>query len=287
MKIYAPAKLNLTLDVTGLRDDGYHLVKMVMQSVSLCDELTIEKVDDPAQTGIILTCDREGLETDERNLVWKAANLITETCSVKSGVRIDLKKNIPMAAGLAGGSSDAAAMLRGMNELFDLGLSESKLMELGVKIGADVPYCVMGKTALAEGIGEILSPLAPMPDCGILLAKPAMDVATGGVYKALDALSGYEHPDTDGMIDALKAKDISSVSRLLCNVLENVTAANNPVIGSLKEQMLTLGALGSLMSGSGPTVFGIFENLEKAEAAYDLMKGSGFDGDIFAVKPLG
>ena len=292
MKFEAPAKINLTWDVTGLRHDGYHLVRMVMQSVTLKDIITIEKDNgiepgrDSGKSGIVLTCNDSNLETDESNLICKAALRMKERFSITDGVRIHLEKNIPLAAGLAGGSSDAAATLRGMSELFDLKVSQKELMDIGVTIGADVPYCVMGKTALAEGIGEILTVLPEMPDCGILLAKPKESVSTGGVYKALDALNGYEHPDTEGMIRSLEEKDIEKTGRLLCNVLENVTAVRNPSIGMLKNQMLQTGAFGALMSGSGPTVFGIYESCQKAKNAGDMIKDLGFDGDVFAVSPM-
>ena len=282
IKKSAPAKINLTLDVTGLRDDGYHLVRMVMQSVSLCDELVMEKL---SEDRIMLTCSRSDLETDESNLVCKAAALFKESCHIKEGVKIHLVKHIPLAAGLAGGSSDAAATLKGLNDLFEAGLSEKQLMGLGEKIGADVPYCIMGHTALAEGIGEKLSPLKEIPDCRILLAKPVTGVSTGGVYKALDALSGYEHPDTEGMLEAIEKGDLKGICERLCNVLELVTAEKLPLIKELKERMLEEGAIGALMSGSGPTVFGVFDDPDKAEKAEKAIKGTGFDGEIFTVRP--
>ena len=279
----AHAKINLSLDVVGLREDGYHLVQMVMQSLSLCDSLVISPREDEK---ITLSVDLPGLECDERNLVWRAAELIRKTYGITQGVDLKLSKKIPMAAGLAGGSSDCASALRGVSELFGLSVSDEELRGLGVKLGADVPYCLMGKTALAEGIGEVLSPLPPMPECGILLAKPVTSVGTAGVYKELDALSGYPHPDTQGLIGALKAGDLEGIAARLCNVLENVTAVKYPEIGQLKEQMIEEGALGSLMSGSGPTVFGIYETLQKAEAAGDAIKKRGFTGQVFATVPV-
>ncbi|MCR4691944.1 MAG: 4-(cytidine 5'-diphospho)-2-C-methyl-D-erythritol kinase [Lachnospiraceae bacterium] len=277
------AKINLTLDVVGIREDGYHLVQMVMQSVSLHDTLTLSRIPEDA---IRLSIDIPGLECDERNLIWKAADLIRKEYGIKEGVAIDLKKRIPMAAGLAGGSTDCAATLTGMAELFDLSLSQERIRELGLTLGADVPYCVMGKTALAEGIGEKLTPLADIPDCFILLAKPREGVSTGGVYKALDALSGYPHPDTKGVLNALETGDLAGITDRLCNVLENVTAAANPGIGKLKEQMLEYGAMGSLMSGSGPTVFGIFAQEEAAKAAAEKLNAEGFDGECFVTRPV-
>ncbi|MCR5282914.1 MAG: 4-(cytidine 5'-diphospho)-2-C-methyl-D-erythritol kinase [Lachnospiraceae bacterium] len=274
----AYAKINLSLDVTGIREDGYHLVQMVMQSLSLHDELTMEKIPEDR---IILTTNVEGLPCDERNLVYKAVSLIRETYGIRDGVRMHLQKTIPMEAGLAGGSSDCAAALKGASALFGLELSLKRLMELGVTLGADVPYCLLGGSALAEGIGEVLTPLRDMPDCTILLAKPAASVSTGGVYKALDALSGYAHPDTAGILAALEQGDLQGIAERLCNVLELVTIPRHPEIERIKEQMIKAGAMGSLMSGSGSTVFGIFADEKKAAAAGEQLRAGGFSGQIF------
>ncbi|MCR5417800.1 MAG: 4-(cytidine 5'-diphospho)-2-C-methyl-D-erythritol kinase [Lachnospiraceae bacterium] len=283
LTLEAHAKINLSLDVVGLREDGYHLVKMVMQSLSLCDELTMTLLPEDE---IRLSVDVPGLECDERNLIWKAVALIKETYHIDKGMEIQLKKRIPMAAGLAGGSSDCAAALKGASELFGLSLSPDQLAQLGVQLGADVPYCLLGKTALSEGIGEVLTVLPTLPDCGILLAKPSMGVSTDGVYKALDALSGYDHPDTEGILRALEAGDLSGVTERLCNVLELVTIARHPEIDALKDKIRGTGAMGTLMSGSGPTVFGIYEDVSKADRAAARLSEGGFNGQVFTARPV-
>ncbi len=279
------AKINLSLDVTGRRTDGYHLVEMVMQTLDLCDELTMERLD--GEKGVIqLETDLEGLETDQSNLVCRAVKALMDRHDIKDGVRMHLAKRIPMAAGLAGGSADCAGALKLGNELFGLGLSDESLREIGVTLGADVPYCIMGGTALAQGIGEVLTPLAPMPDCGVLLAKPSVSIATGPVYQAIDSMSFYPHPDTKGMITALEHGDIEGICRSMMNVLEFVTGDNHPVIGQLEKQMMEHGAIGSMMSGSGPTVFGIFEDIAKAKKAGEAIRESGFEGFVSAHKPV-
>ena len=283
IKIKAYAKINLGLDVVGRRTDGYHLVKMIMQSVDLYDVLKMKRLEEDR---IVLTTDMEGLECDDRNLVYKAAALLKETCHIRQGVQIRLEKHIPMAAGLAGGSSDCAATLRGMAELFQLRLTEQQLRELGVKLGADVPYCLMGGTALSEGIGEILKPLRDMPECGILLAKPAVAVSTGHVYQALDALSDYAHPDIDGMQEAIDAGELTGIAERLGNVLEYVTVDEHEEIVRIKDAMMRLGALNTLMSGSGPTVFGIFETYEEAANVKVALADHPLIRDLFAVKPV-
>lgn len=256
----AYAKINLGLDVLGRFPNGYHEVKMVMQTVDIWDELTFEKID----SGIVLTTDSGELPTDGDNLICKAVKVLQEAYGFAGGVKIHLTKNIPIAAGMAGGSSDAAAALQGVNELYELGATEEDLKKLGVKIGADVPYCVMGKTALAEGIGEILSVLPDAPRCTLLVVKPDKNISTKEVYTDLDAQESCEHPDIDGMVEAIKRNDLMGVVERLGNVLEPVTVKKCPEIARIKEIMIQGGALGSLMSGSGPTVFGIFEDAETA-----------------------
>ena len=279
------AKINLSLDVTGRREDGYHLVEMVMQSLDLCDELSMEILHGEKGT-ILLETDLEGLETDERNLACRAVKALMDRFDINDGVKMHLTKKIPMAAGLAGGSSDCAGALKRAHELFGLGLDNKQLMEVGVSLGADVPYCVMGGTALAQGIGEVLTPLSAMPNCGILLAKPDISIATGPVYKAIDSMPSYPHPDTKGIIAAIDRGDLEGICGCMMNVLELVTGENHPMIGRLENQMMEQGAIGAMMSGSGPTVFGIFENLEKAEIAGDAIRKSGFTGFVSAHKPV-
>ena len=262
-RIKAYAKINLGLDVVRRLENGYHEVKMVMQTVGIYDVLDFERTDG----GIVITTDSGELPTDENNLIYKAAKLMMETYPISGGVKIHLEKHIPIAAGMAGGSTDAAATLKGMNRLFDLGCTLKDLMELGVKIGADVPYCVMGGTALAEGIGEKLTPLAPAPDCYVLVAKPDINVSTKYVYEHLDAQEIVKHPDIDGMVEAIAEESLQGILDRMENVLETVTVSAYPIIQTIKDRMKELGAINSLMSGSGPTVFGIFDDKDKAMAA--------------------
>lgn len=273
----AYAKVNLGLDVLGVLPSGYHEVKMVMQTVGIYDVLTFEKTAE----GIVITTDSGELPTNEDNLIYKAAKLLFDKYHITEGVRIHLEKHIPIAAGMAGGSADAAATLKGINELFELGCDLQELKEIGVKIGADVPYCVMGGTALAEGIGERLTALKPAPDCYLLVAKPNINVSTKYVYEHLDALESYEHPDIDGMVAAIEAGDLDGVTARMGNVLQDVTIPAHPIIAQLKAQMKELGAQESMMSGSGPTVFGIFTDKERAQRAYEQMAADGVTKQIF------
>ncbi len=274
----AYAKVNLGLDVIRRREDGYHEVKMIMQTVDLYDILAFTRREKP---GIVVTTDRDELPGDENNLAYKAARLLTETYFIKEGIKIELQKRIPMAAGMAGGSTDAAAVFHGMNEMFELGMSEDEMCTLGVKIGADVPYCIKGGTALAEGIGEMLTRLPDTPGCMVLIAKPNIDVSTKFVYENLHAEKLDCHPDIDGMRAAIEAGDLRGVARRMGNVLETVTVKAYPVIGEIKEAMMKKGAWNALMSGSGPTVFGIFGEEEEARAAYDEIAGANLAGQIF------
>lgn len=283
MKLRAYAKVNLGLDVIRRREDGYHDVKMIMQTIQIYDRLDMEVTEEP---GIHLTTNLSFIPTNENNLVYKAAKLLMDRFDVKKGVKIHLDKVIPVAAGMAGGSSDAAATLVGVNRLFDLGLTEKELMEIGVKIGADVPYCVMRGTALAEGIGEVLTPLAPMPDCYILIGKPDVGVSTPFVYKNLKLNEKTWHPDIDGMVQALKDGDLYGITDRMGNVLETVTIPAFPQIQPIKEHMMAHGAVNALMSGSGPTVFGIFDEEEKAQGAYEALKESGLAKQIFLTTPF-
>lgn len=281
IKLKAKAKINLGLDVLRKREDGYHEVRMIMQTIPLYDKLTIRTAEDDAQ--IRVQTNLHFLPVGEDNLVYKAAKLLMDEFQIKQGLEIELVKYIPVAAGMAGGSSDAAATLVGVNKLFELGLSTEKLMERGVKIGADVPFCVMRGTALAEGIGEKLTPLPPMPKCHILIAKPGIHVSTKFVYGNLRANELKEHPDIDGQIRALKCGDLSELARLMGNVLETVTIPEYPVIRRIKDTMKEYGALNAMMSGSGPTVFGLFEDEEAAKEAYRVLSGGEDAKQVYLV----
>jgi len=265
----ARAKINLTLDVTGKREDGYHFVKMIMQTISLYDTVLIKKVPKP---GIWLKCDVKWLPCDERNIAYKAAKLVTDTFGIKEGVSISIRKRIPVAAGLAGGSADCAAVLKGMNEVFSLGLSEEELMELGSKLGSDVPFCIMEGTALAEGTGNELTRISNCPKLDMVLVKLPVSVSTASVYKALDCYDLPFHPDTERVIKAIDNGDITSIATGLSNVLETVTIKMHPRIDEIKKLMIENGAIGSVMSGSGPTVYGIFEDKQKACEAADRIR---------------
>lgn len=276
VKRKAYAKVNLGLDVIGKRADGYHEVKMIMQSIGIHDELTFSRLE----KGIELKIDRIDLPADGNNLVYRAAKLIQESFDIREGVRIQLKKRIPIAAGLAGGSTDAAAVFKGMNTLFGLGMSEEKMCELGLKIGADVPYCIMGGTALAEGIGEKLTPLPDAPNAVLLLAKPEVSVSTKEVYGKLRAEELKFHPDIDGMTKAIIRHDLGGIIERMGNVLENVTVEEYPVIDQIKNFMTGHGAARAMMSGSGPTVFGIYEKQEQAARAYLELKQAGLAKEL-------
>lgn len=275
MKAYA--KINLGLDVVGRLENGYHEVKMVMQTVGIYDELFFTRT----QSGITVTCDAGELPTGEGNLIYKAAKLMMDHFQIQEGVRIDLHKNIPIAAGMAGGSTDAAATMKGMNRLFDLGAGLKELMELGVAIGADVPYCILGGTALAEGIGEKLRALPPAPDCFLLVAKPDINVSTKFVYEHLDAEEIHKHPDIDGMVQAIEQGSLQGIIERMDNVLESVTIKAYPIIDTIKVRMKELGAVGSLMSGSGPTVFGIFLSEDRVNEAYRQLLSEGLAKQLF------
>ena len=276
----AYAKINLGLDVVGRLENGYHQVRMIMQTVGLYDVLIFRAV----KSGIRITADSGELSTGEDNLIYKAARLLMETYGVEAGVEIHLEKHIPIAAGMAGGSTDAAATLLGLNDLFGLQLSPKQLRKMGVHIGADVPYCIMGGTALAEGIGELLTPLPPVPQGTLLIAKPDIQVSTKYVYEHLDARETWQHPDIDGMRSAIESADLAGITECLGNVLETVTIEAYPVIAQIKREMLSCGAMGSLMSGSGPTVFGIYGSEEQAWVAHDCLEKKGLAKELFVTE---
>lgn len=274
----ALAKINLGLDVVRRREDGYHEVHMIMQTIHLYDLLEIQKIREPE---IQIVSNLSFLPVNENNLVYKAARLLQEEFALTDGISVKLTKRIPVAAGMAGGSTDAAAMLYAMNQLYDLGLSRRELMKRGVQIGADVPYCLMRGTALAEGIGEKLTQLPPMIKCPVLIAKPSISVSTKFVYQNLKLDEQTNHPDIDALMKDIREKDFDSVCAHMGNVLESVTIPNYPVIAEIKQQMMRSGAKASMMSGSGPTVFGLFEDGETAKRALREMKRSGLAKQVY------
>ena len=278
ISLKALAKINLGLDVVRRREDGYHEVRMVMQTIHLFDRLNIEKTKD---AGISIKTNLSFLPVNENNLIYKAGKLLMDEFNITEGVSVELDKRIPVAAGMAGGSTDAAAMLYGMNKIFDLGLSMQELKDRGVKIGADVPYCLMRGTALAEGIGEKLKSLPPMIKCPVLIAKPQISVSTKFVYENLKLDENTVHPDIDALIQDIKAKDLHEVCNHMGNVLETVTIPNYPIIDEIKKKMMCNGAIGAMMSGSGPTVFGLFEDEETAKKAYKEMKKSELAKQVY------
>lgn len=274
----AYAKINIGLDVLRRRPDGYHEVKMIMQTVDIYDDLFLEKTSEP---GIRLQTDSEELPTNRDNLIYRAAALLMEDKKMTEGVKITLTKRIPIAAGMAGGSSDAAAAMRGLNVLFDMGYSVEDLQRLGVKLGADIPYCIVGGTMLSEGIGEILTPLPAPPDVNLVVAKPDINVSTAFVYGNLHVERLQEHPDIDGMVQALSRGDLQGICDRMGNVLETVTVREYPVIEEIKQVMRKKGALNALMSGSGPTVFGFFADSKLAETAAQAIAGQNLARQIF------
>lgn len=269
MKIKAYAKINISLDILGKREcDGYHLLKMIMQNIDLYDEISIKK-----QYGeITLSCNKNYVPTDSRNLAYKAAMLFKERYNIKDGVHIDIVKNIPVSAGLAGGSTDGAAVLKLMNKLFEVNASEEELMEIGLKLGADIPYCIKGGTALCEGIGEKITPLKPFRNKILVLVKPAFGVSTKEVYKAFDINKVRVHPKTESLIEAMEKDDLNYVANNMRNLLENVTLRKHNILIKIKEEMNRYGAVGSMMSGSGPSVFAFFDDMLKAQKCYEKMK---------------
>ena len=278
ISLKALAKINLGLDVVRRREDGYHEVRMIMQTIHLYDRLDIKRTQEP---GIQIQTNLYFLPVNENNLIYKAAKLLMDEFSITDGVSVKLDKRIPVAAGMAGGSTDAAAMLIGVNRLFSLGLTKRQLMERGVQIGADVPYCIMRGTALAEGIGEALSPLPPMVKCPVLIAKPSISVSTKFVYQNLKLDDTTIHPDIDRLIDDIKAKNLHDIAAHMGNVLETVTIPNYPVIDEIKKHMLSNGAVGAMMSGSGPTVFGLFDDEDTAKKAYKAMRSSHLARQVY------
>lgn len=279
----AMAKINLGLDVVKRLENGYHEVRMIMQTVDLYDELILTKTE---EAGIRIHTDNREIPTDESNLIYRAAKLLMGRRPMSGGVKAALTKNIPVAAGMAGGSTDAAAALVGINALFDLHFSQAELREMAVHIGADVPYCIMGGTVLSEGIGEILTPLAPMPECWLVIAKPDISVSTKLVYERLHVEQLRSHPDIDGMRQAVMDGSLSGIVSRMENVLETVTVREYPIIEHIKSLMTETGAMNALMSGSGPTVFGVYADKETADASYAALKESGLAKQLFVTTTI-
>ena len=295
----AYAKVNLALDVIRKREDGYHDVCMIMQNLDLYDTLTftVENINTPQKTcsseansdnqpQITITTNKEGIPTDERNLIYKAIQLMFDKYDIKAKIHVNLEKNIPVEAGMAGGSTDCAATLHAVNELFNLNLDTQTLMELGVKLGADVPFCVLAKTALSEGIGEVLTPITGLFNCYVLVVKPPIGVSTATVYKNLKINELDHHPDVPGMVVALTLSDLEQISSRMENVLESVTVNLHPEIEQLKTIMKENGALNAIMSGSGPTVFGLFTSKELAENAASVIRERTSYKEIFVTTPI-
>lgn len=279
----AYAKINLGLDVIGRLENGYHEVRMIMQSINLYDKVSVTR----NKTGRInVKTNLTFLPTGPDNLVYRAAAMLIEEFGIQDGVDIDLYKFIPVAAGMAGGSTDAAAVLKAVNKIFGLGLDDGALMERGAKLGADIPYCIMGGTALAEGIGERLTPLPKCPHFYLVIAKPGISVSTKMVYGSLRLDDTIIHPDTEGIIEAITNKDVEGIADRLCNVLESVTVKEYPVIQDIKAEMIRYGALNSLMSGSGPTVFGIFTDENKAKECNEYLRKSRMVRNSYVAEPI-
>lgn len=282
----AYAKVNLALDVLQKREDGYHDVRMIMQNISIFDVLTFEVNESANERKISLYVNKDGIPTDDKNLVYKAIRFMFDMYDINADIDVYLEKNIPVEAGMAGGSTDCAAAIHAVNELFDLKLDMKTLMDIGVKLGADVPYCILGHTALSEGIGEILTPVNSLSDCYILVVKPPVGVSTKMVYTNLRINELEHHPDIDGMILALNERDVEKVSAHMGNVLETVTARMYPEIERLKSIMKEQGALNAIMSGSGPTVFGIYTDEATANQAGEFIRRQNISDEIFVAVPV-
>ena len=262
IELKSRAKINLSIDVLGKREDGYHLVEMIMQTINLYDIVKIKELN---TNEIVIKSNSSDIPLNEDNIVYKAANLMKSTFNIKNGVEIFIEKNIPIAAGMAGGSSNAAAVLVGLNKIWNLNLSNKKLQEIGFKLGADVPFCIVGKAALAQGIGEELTYIKGLPkDISILVCKPELFVSTKEVYGGLDLKNIENRPNNEYLIECLNIGDIDSLSKNMINVLEMVTSKKHEEIQDIERIMKKNKALGSMMSGSGPTVFGLYDNVEDA-----------------------
>lgn len=280
MMIKAYGKINISLDIVGKRQDGYHLLQMIMQSIDLYDYISIKK----NLKDINIGCNKPYVPIDERNLAYKAAKLFINTYDIAGGVDIYIKKFIPVSAGLAGGSTNAAAVLKAMRTLYAVDISDEELIALGLKIGADVPYCIVGGTALCEGIGEVVKPLRPFRNQILVLVKPPFGVSTKEVYNNIDLSKIYKHPKTFDIIKAMEEEDINKVGYNMKNLLENVTLNKHTILKDIKTEMLELGAVGAIMSGSGPTIFGFFNDMPQAQRCYDKFKKKY--NDVFITRTI-
>ncbi|MGL5243551.1 MAG: 4-(cytidine 5'-diphospho)-2-C-methyl-D-erythritol kinase [Sarcina sp.] len=283
MKKKAYAKINIALDVVGKREDGYHLLRMIMQTIDLYDVIEIKENN---KNSINLSCNKYYIPVDERNLAYKAAKIFKDEFKINKGVNINIEKNIPVAAGLAGGSTDAAAVLVLMNDLFKVNASIEKLKKLGLKIGADVPYCIEGGTALCEGIGEKLTKLKEFDNKILVVVKPNFGVSTKDIYTSLDIKKIYKHVDVEGLIEKMKIQDVNWVAKNMKNVLENVTLKKHTILKNIKEDMNKIGAINSMMSGSGPTIFAFFEDMSKAQKCYEGIKQKYKYSDVFITRTI-
>ncbi|MCD2346706.1 4-(cytidine 5'-diphospho)-2-C-methyl-D-erythritol kinase [Clostridium guangxiense] len=268
MKIKAYAKINILLDIVGIKENGYHLLEMIMQSIDLYDVIDINKIE----KGIKIKCNKSYIPVNNKNIAYKAAELFMKTYGINEGVSINIYKNIPTSAGLGGGSADGAAVLKAMRKIFNVDISNKELEELGVKIGADVPFCVSGGTALCEGIGEIITPMSKFQNKILVVVKPKFGVSTKWVYSEYDNLNSVKKPETEKILNAVKNDDLKLVSSKMANVLEEVTINKYGIIDGIKKDMLKFGALGAMMSGSGPSVFAFFEDSLSAQRCFEKMK---------------
>lgn len=279
IQLKAYGKINLGLDVIRKRPDGYHDLAMIMQTVGVYDDIIITKTENFDE--IKVETDKMILSNGKDNLAYMAAKILFDEFDIHQGIKIHIKKRIPIAGGMAGGSADCAATLKAINEMFTLGLNQNELMKRGVRLGADVPYCVLGGTALAEGIGDILTPLVSPPACHVIIAKPPVSVSTAYVYGHIRPDEIIKRPDIDGMVKAIQSQDLDKMASLLYNVMEDVTVPEYPIIQEIKDVILKEGALNSIMSGSGPTVFGLFDDLKKAKSAEKVLKEANLTEQLY------
>lgn len=284
IELKAYGKINIGLDVIRKREDGYHDLDMIMQTVGVYDDVIISREDGTQTYEIEVSTDADILPNDKGNLAFMAAKVLMEAYDIKAKVKIHINKRIPIAGGMAGGSADCAAVLRGVNQLFQLGLTDEQLQEYGVKLGADVPYCIVGGTKRAQGIGEILTDLPTPPKCYVIIAKPDAFVSTKFVYSHIRPAQIENHPDIDGIIESIKAGDLYGMCEKIANVMEDVTIPEYPIIQKVKDILKSNGAVNALMSGSGPTVFGIYDDEEKAKQSMDALSGKEFVSRLYLTK---
>ena len=284
IELKAYGKINIGLDVIRKREDGYHDLDMIMQTVGVYDDVIISREDGTQTYEVEVSTDADILPNDKGNLAFMAAKVLMEAYDIKSKVKIHINKRIPIAGGMAGGSADCAAVLRGVNQLFQLGLTDEQLQEYGVKLGADVPYCIVGGTKRAQGIGEILTDLPTPPKCYVIIAKPDAFVSTKFVYSHIRPAQIENHPDIDGIIESIKAGDLYGMCEKIANVMEDVTIPEYPIIQKVKDILKSNGAVNALMSGSGPTVFGIYDDEEKAKQSMDALSGKEFVSQLYLTK---